>query len=188
MLPVIGKVLEKLIAGRLRALVNHHPLSSDRQFGFRPGKSTEDALVELNRIVKETRCKYAVGLLFDTIGAFNNVWWPSILQNLKERDCPRNLYGLIQSYLSGKKAEIVSSTQEEVKLVTKGCPQGSVLGPLFWNLIFDEFVEDLRREENEAIAFADDLIVVIEANNRKGLEMNANDATRHCRNGARNKN
>ena len=75
-----------------------------------------------------------------------------------------------------------------MKLVTKGCPQGSVLGPLFWNLIFDEFVEDLRREENEAIAFADDLIVVIEANNRKGLEMNANDATRHCRNGARNKN
>ena len=95
LLPVIGKVLEKLMAGRLRALVNEHHISSDRQFGFRPGKSTEDALVELNRIVKETRSKYAVGLLFDITGAFDNVWWPSILQNLKKRDCPTNLYGLI---------------------------------------------------------------------------------------------
>ena len=39
-------------------------------------------------------------------------------------------------------------------------------------------MEDLRREENDPIASADDLIVVIEANNRKGFEMKTNDVTR----------
>ena len=93
LLPVIGKILERAIAGRLKHLVNNHPRSAERQYGFRIGKSTEDAILELHKIVGETRGKYAVGLLFDISGAFDNVWWPSILVNLKDRDCPRNLCG-----------------------------------------------------------------------------------------------
>ena len=177
LLPIIGKILEKLIAGRLQALVNDHSLSSCRQFGFRPGKSTEDALVLLNNIVNGINSKYVVGLLFDITGAFDNVWWPSVLQSLKKRDCPSNLYGLMQSYLSERKAEIVTAVHKEVKTVTKGCPQGSVLGPLLWNLLFDEIVESLWSEGNEPIAFADDLMVVIHADSRKDIERKANSVT-----------
>ena len=119
-----------------------------------------------------------MGLLLDIISAFDNVWWLNILLNLKTRGCPSNIYGLIQSYLSRRKATIISATHEEGKEVTKGCPQESVLGPLFWNLIFDEIVEALKCDGNEPIACADDLIVVIRANSRKELEKKANDVTK----------
>ena len=177
MLPIIEKILEKLIAGRLQALANDHPLSSCRQYGFRPGKSTEDAFFPLNKIVYGINSKYVVGLLFDITGAFDNVWWHSILQSLKKRDCQRNLYGLMQSYLSGRKAEIATAMHKEVKTVTKGCPQGSVLGSFLWNLLFDEIVEALWSEGNEPIAFAGDLIIVIHADNRKDIERKANGVT-----------
>ena len=177
LLPVIGKVLEKLIAGRMGALANEHPKSSSRQYGFRPRRSTEDAIVELNRIVSATQGKYAVGLLFDISGAFDNVWWPSILRALKERECPGNIYRLIQSYLTDRRALMIGSTKSEFKNITKGCPQGSVLGPMFWNLIFDEAIDIAGRGDNQPIAFADDLIVVVSANSRQAIETKANRIT-----------
>lgn len=61
LLSTIGKVLEKLIAKRLTALINDHPLSSSRQYGFRPGRCTENAIVKLHEIIKKTNTKYAVG-------------------------------------------------------------------------------------------------------------------------------
>lgn len=131
LLPITGKILEKAIAGRLKDLAHNSERSSTRQYGFRPGRSTEDAIVELQRVVRSAQGKYAVGLLFDISGAFDNVWWPSILGNLKARNCPRNLYRLISSYLSNRKAIIAGNAASVEKKVTKGCPQGSVLGPLF---------------------------------------------------------
>ncbi|KAK9295481.1 hypothetical protein QLX08_010208 [Tetragonisca angustula] len=178
LLPVMGKILERAIAGRLKLLVNSHPRSAERQYGFRIGKSTEDAILELHRIVGETRGKYAVGLLFDISGAFDNVWWPSILANLKDRDCPKNLYGLVRSYLEDRCANIIGAEKSLEKNITKGCPQGSVLGPLFWNLIFDEAIEITGRSGNGSIAFADDLIVVVSADSRSGIETKANEVTR----------
>lgn len=177
LLPVIGKILEKAIAGRLKEIVHNNEKSSTRQYGFRPGRSTEDAIVELQRAVRSARGKYAIGLLFDISGAFDNVWWPSILGSLKDRNCPKNLYSLIRSYLSERRA-ILGTTQTIEKEVTKGCPQGSVLGPLFWNLIFDDAIDTVRTSGNEAIAFADDLIVVVNAETRLEMEKKGNEVTR----------
>ena len=82
-------------------------------------------------------------------GAFDGVWWPSVLYNLQNRNCPRNIYRLIQSYLSDREAEITSNTARISKKVSKGCPQGSILGPQLWNIIFDEIIEEITNTENE---------------------------------------
>jgi len=62
------------------------------------GRSTEDAIVELRRMVSASEVKYAVALLFDISGAFDNVWWPLISNNLKDRNCPRNVFEVLRSY------------------------------------------------------------------------------------------
>jgi len=36
----------------------------------------------------------------DVSGAFDAAWWPSILQDLKDLGCPRNLYNLSKGYFS----------------------------------------------------------------------------------------
>lgn len=175
LLPILSKAMEKLIIQRLEPVLQAHPLSSNRQFGFRKGKSTEDAIVELRRLVDRSPEKYVVALLFDISGAFDNVWWPTILQELKRRDCPRNIYRLIQSYLSDRSATISNSGNYEItKTVNRGCPQGSILGPNLWNLIFDNLLKTLNDLGYQAIAYADDLIVLIPGNSRKQIEEIAN--------------
>ncbi|KAI4472524.1 hypothetical protein M0802_016736 [Mischocyttarus mexicanus] len=137
-------------------------------------KSTEDAIVKLRDIVSETTDKYALGLMFDISGAFDGVWWPSVLNNFKKRDCPRNIYNLIRSYLSDRNAQITSNSNKIVKNITKGCPQGSVLGPLMWNLILDEVIEEVSQTRIEIIAYADDIVIVVSGDSRKVLEVKAN--------------
>ena len=72
---------------------------SDWQYGFMQGRSTEDAIVRLRKIVDENReSKYILVLLFDITGAFDNVRWSLVLQGLKERKCPANVFEVLKSY------------------------------------------------------------------------------------------
>jgi retron-type reverse transcriptase len=44
---MVGKLLERLMATRMSILFHHHELTSDRQYGYRPGRSTTDAIIKL---------------------------------------------------------------------------------------------------------------------------------------------
>lgn len=99
LLSVIGKLYEKLIKARLEDTALAADKNSSRQYGFTPGRSTEDAIVEMRRLISTNGDRYAVALLFDISGAFDNVWWPLVLQSLKEKDCPRNVFGVLQPEL-----------------------------------------------------------------------------------------
>ncbi|CAL7932939.1 unnamed protein product, partial [Xylocopa violacea] len=123
LLPTLSKVLEKLISHRITNLTNQHSETSNREFGFKEGKSTEDAIVEMRKITEENTHKYAIGLLFDIEGAFDNVWWSSILHNLEKRNCSRNLYLLIKSYHTERSVEVTNANATVMKEATKGCPQ-----------------------------------------------------------------
>ncbi|UYV84832.1 K02A2.6-like, partial [Cordylochernes scorpioides] len=45
--------------------------------------------------------------------------------------------------------------------ISKGCPQGSVLGPFLWNIVFDELLTLNYRNNVFPQAYADDLVVVV---------------------------
>lgn len=60
-----------------------------------------------------------------------------------------------------------------LKTKTKGCPQGSVLGPEFWNLIMDVPLKRLESDGVELVAYADDLLAVIHGCSRRELERGA---------------
>ncbi|XP_023240777.1 uncharacterized protein LOC111639211 [Centruroides sculpturatus] len=55
-----------------------------------------------------------------------------------------------------------------------GCPQGSCSGPLFWSLIPDDLLTQDFMKAAHTTAYADDIIIILTAKNRKQLESNAN--------------
>jgi len=59
----VGKLFEKLLKSRLMDTSLAPDKVSRRQFGFMPGRSTEDAVVELRRIVSASEGRYAVASL-----------------------------------------------------------------------------------------------------------------------------
>lgn len=70
LLPVMGKLLGKLMATRLLPRLEG---MSANQFGFRQGCSTEDALLSLRNILEGCECNYVLRCFFDFKGAFDNV-------------------------------------------------------------------------------------------------------------------
>ena len=90
-----GKVLEKAIINSTKYL-NHN------QYGFTPQTSTIDAIKAATEFIEEgfKRSEVTATVSLDVEGAFNSAWPPSVLNNLKECGCPRNLYNLIRNYFS----------------------------------------------------------------------------------------
>jgi len=114
----------------------------------------------------------------DVQGAFGSAWWPTILQGLREAECPRNLYYLTQDYLMERKAIITINNISKEKKITKGCPQGSCCGPGLWNIQFDPLLKLQYTKHTKAVAFADDLLIIVraesigEAENIANVELN----------------
>lgn len=100
-----------------------------------------------------------VSVSLDIEGAFDNAWWPSLKQQLIARKCPRNLYALVDSYLSERKIKVNYAGASSEKGTNKGCVQGSVGGPTFWNLFLDSLLHRLTSEGVYCQAFADDVVL-----------------------------
>jgi len=62
--------------------------------------------MEVKKFIEESlrlkQCTVIVTLYVK--GAFDAAWWPSILKQLRELKCPKNLYNLSASYFSNRKA------------------------------------------------------------------------------------
>ena len=172
LLSVIGKLFEKLLMKRLKQMVLGPGRISARQFGFTPRKATEDAIVVLRRIVDTSENRYEVALLFDISGAFDNVWWPLVFKSLRERGCPRNVFEVLKSYFDNRRVGLEIRPIKVTKQDSRGCPQGSILGPASWNLTLDDLLSSLEESiGNKFVAYADYLLVVIEGDNRLKLEV-----------------
>ena len=75
LLPIISKVLEKVIAAQLTSHLESNHLLSDTQHGFRPKLSTESALLTLSNSLFDAIDKRNISLitLCDLPKAFDNV-------------------------------------------------------------------------------------------------------------------
>lgn len=87
--PLLGKTSECLLP-----ILTHLDFTSSRQYSFRRGRPAEDAY-DTHRIIDQHPDQYIIGTLFDTTAAFDNLWWPSIFEELSYRHCPRDLAVLV---------------------------------------------------------------------------------------------
>jgi len=88
------KVLEKLLIQRIM----HHAYTTEavngNQYVFTPQKNRVDAAMEVRQYIEHhsNRGGGAIIIRLDVHGAFGSACWPALLQILRDRKCPSNLY------------------------------------------------------------------------------------------------
>ncbi|MCP3663065.1 MAG: reverse transcriptase family protein, partial [Gammaproteobacteria bacterium] len=169
LLPIVSKICEKFLKTQLQKFTD--PLLSSRQFGFRRGRSTLDALASLELHICRgfELCKSKIsgstatqvsGVFFDVKKAFDQVPHHQLLQCLKDRfELPDFLLSLLWDCLSGRKQMVrVGGKLSSPRQVKSGVPQGSVLGPVLF-IAYVNSVAELEMSTNaELIFYADDLV------------------------------
>lgn len=173
LLPVLGKILEDVICTLLERDSGHK--LSQRQHGFRPGKSTNTALAEVRNWTQENG-RHVLGSFLDISGAFDNVRWPILAEDMCSLGCGQKLIALAIDYLRGRTASYRIGSKCRTITLTRGCPQGSKFGPRLWNLCIDPLLRGIMPEEVFTVAYADDIAILAAGNTRKEVIRRTEDA------------
>ena len=120
--------------------------------------------------------KQVIGVSLDIKAASDNAWWPALQERLRESGCARNIYRLIQSYLQGREVSLSLADSLVTKSITKGCVQGSLCGPTFWNLILDSLLQMRLPDGCYLQAYADDVFLLVCGKDSRCVETAANAA------------
>lgn len=174
-----AKLFERVLKNRLEALLSSSGnCLSEHQFGLRRGRSTMDALEKVTSIVRRagtgplTSRELCVMVAIDVANAFNSAPWHRIGEALASKGVPKLLTEIIRDYLSNRRLLTESG---EVR-VSCGVPQGSVIGPLLWNVFYDGLLRMKLPTGVQLVGFADDIAVVGTARTTDLLESVMNSA------------
>ena len=139
------KGMERVVAWHLEEVGVSDKLSP-HQHAFRKGKSTDTCLSEVVDRIESSimRKQYALGVFFDIEGAFDNVLTPKVLEGLNDKRVPKDIIRWYGHYLSNRSVTISLGETTRSRLLTRGTPQGGILSPLVWNVVFDSLLNRLK--------------------------------------------
>ena len=138
-LPGLSKVFKKVVALQMTHFVEQY---GSLVTGFRKGHSTSSTLsgIEDDFIHAMKKCEATLMVLVDFSKAFDTVCFKSVINKMHKLNFSKPLLKWILSYLTdGSQFAQVDDKRSTDRGLNFGKPQGSILGPMIFNL----YVSDL---------------------------------------------
>ena len=167
-LPSLSKVFERILFNRMSDFFEG--ILSKLLCGFRKKYSTQHALLNLLKHWQESLDnKDIVGtILMDLSKAFDSLPHDLLLAKLAAYGFDKNSLKLLHSYLSNRlqRTKIGSSFSFWLEIVL-GVPQGSILGPLLFNIFINDLLSIIQK--THICNYADDNTIYSSASSTKDV-------------------
>ena len=160
-LPFVGELIEGVISKQLHTHMDGNNLHIDDQSGYKRGHGTEALLIKVTNdlLIAPDKDAASVLLLLDLSAAFDTVDVDKLLDILfMEIGIRGQALKWFKSFLKGRtqRVKIGNSLSEEI-VIEFGVPQGSVLGPILFNIYLRSFYRYVGNSSLfEVQGFADD--------------------------------
>src|SRR6202167_3070796 len=146
----IPSVLDRFIQQAVMQVLQRRwdPTFSNHSYGFRPGRSAQQAVAQAQQYIAEGH-GWCIDL--DLEKFFDRVSHDKLMGQIAKRVEDKRLLQLIRAFLNAGVMEngLVSPSVE-------GTPQGGPLSPLLSNLVLDELDRELERRGHRFVRYADD--------------------------------
>jgi len=176
----IAKVLERLFHTRMISYLEKFKILYDYQFGFRKKHSTSIAVIDIVNLIQNElfRGNYVLGIFMDLQKAFDTVNPQILLKKLEHYGFRGICLDWLKSYITGRtQFTVVNGCSSEIKTISCGIPQGTVLGPLLFILYINDIANSVNNSHIKL--FADDSNLFVISNNLNNLFITANNELSH---------
>ncbi|HOI67882.1 MAG TPA: group II intron reverse transcriptase/maturase, partial [Thiomonas arsenitoxydans] len=148
---VTDRLIQQALLQVLQPILD--PTFSEYSFGFRPGRSAQEAVVRAQAYVQSGR---RIVVDVDLERFFDRVNHDILMGRLQKRMGDAGVLRLIRAYLN-------SGIMQDgiVQLRHQGTPQGGPLSPLLANVLLDEVDRELERRGHCFVRYADDANVYV---------------------------
>lgn len=160
---VVDRVIQQAVAQQLSTI--YEPIFSENSYGFRPNRSSHDAVQKAKEIMNNGN-KWVVDLdlekFFDTV---NQDLLISIIRRTVNED---KVVSLIRKYLQA--GVLVKGIFEKTE---KGTPQGGNISPILSNIMLNELDKELEKRGLQFVRYADDCVIFTKSKKSAERVMNS---------------
>ena len=185
LLPLPGKLLEKIVHKKLSYYLELNNLLCNEQCGFRKERSTVHSIVNLTDSLLKAmnNSQTCMAVFIDLKKAFDTINHKILLRKFEYIGIKGDLLLWISNYLHERTQKTFANGHLSESLpITCGVPQGSILGPLF----FITYINDMQNylQTTNLGLYADDTVLFSHANDnallQKGLQTTLNKFQKWC--------